>query len=419
MSEIKTALDELQRDWSEFKRVNEQRLEEIAKRGVPHPETEAKLKAISEAMDALKAKADEVHAREEQLRKSLDDAHAEIEKLNATGGAKGDGLTSEQREYKAALLQYVRKGDTHGLDAKAMSVGSDPDGGYLVTPDMSGRIVSKVFETSNIRAIASVQTIGTDALEGKTDLDEADAGWVSETGARPATGTPQIGKWRIPVHELYAMPEATQKLLDDASVDVAAWLEGKIASKFSRVEEVAFVLGDGAGKPRGLLSYPTSATEDSGRAWGVLQHVLTGASGSFGSAPNGSDKIITLVGALKPHFLAGARFVMNRTTQTAVRTLKDGDDRYLFVPALQAGVPNTLLGFPISIADDMPSYTTSGALAIAFGNFAAGYQIVDRQGIRVLRDPYTNKPYVRFYATKRVGGDVIDFEAIKFLKFSN
>lgn len=421
MSEIKTALDDLQKDWSEFKRTNEQRLAEVEKRGAAHPETEQKLKAISESMDALKAKADEAHANEEKLRKSLDDAHANIEKLTVLGGEKGDGLTLEQREYKTALLQYVRKGDTHGLDAKAMSVGSDPDGGYLVTPDMSGRIVSKVFETSNIRAIASVQTIGTDALEGKTDLDEADAGWVSETGARPATGTPQVGKWRIPVHELYAMPEATQKLLDDASVDVGAWLEGKISAKFSRVEETAFVSGDGAGKPRGIFSYTTAATADSARTWGVLEHVLTGSDGTFGTDPNGIEKLLTLIGALKPHFLPGARFLMNRTTQTEVRTLTDASSagKFVFVPSFQAGVPNTLLGYPISIADDMASFSTHDSLAVAFGNFSAGYQIVDRQGIRVLRDPYTNKPYVRFYATKRVGGDVIDFEAIKFLKFGD
>lgn len=421
MSEIKDALDGLQRDWQEFKRTNEQRLAEVEKRGTAHPETEAKLQTISASMDALKAKADEQHAAEEKLRKSLDDAHAEIEKLQMVGGAKGDGLTSEQREYKTALLQYVRKGDTAGLDAKAMSVGSDPDGGYLVTPDMAGRIVSKVFDTSNIRAIASVQTISTDALEGKTDLDEADAGWVSETGARATTSTPQLGKWRIPVHEMYAQPEATQKLLDDAGVDVGAWLEGKIASKFSRVEEVAFVTGDGAGKPRGFTTYTTAATGDDSRAWGVLEHLLTGTDNSFGTDPNGVEKLITLIGKLKPHYLPGARFLMNRVTQTEVRTLTDASSagKFVFVPSFQAGIPNTLLGYPITIADDMPSYTTADSLALAFGNFAAGYQIVDRHGIRVLRDPFTNKPYVRFYAIKRVGGDVIDFEAIKFLKFGD
>lgn len=423
MSEIKNALDDLQRDWSEFKRINEQRLAEVEKRGAAHPETEAKLQAISASMDELKAKADAQHAAEEKLRKSLDDAHAEIEKLNAAGGAKGDGLTGEERERKEAFLRFIRKGEQalSTDEVKAMSVGSDPDGGYLVTPDMSGRIVTRVSETSNIRAIASVQTIGTDALEGKTDLDEADAGWVSETGARPATNTPQVGRWRIPVHELYAMPEATQKLLDDAGVDVGAWLEGKVAEKFSRVEETAFVSGDGSGKPKGFLSYTTAATADSSRAWGTLEHVATGSSGSFGTDPTGIEKLITLIGAVKPHYLPGARFVMNRVTQTEVRTLTDAssDGKFVFVPSFQAGIPNTLLGYPIAIADDMPSYSTGDALAVAFGNFAAGYQIVDRLGIRVLRDPYTNKPYVRFYAVKRVGGDVIDFEAIKFLKFGS
>lgn len=423
MSEIKTALDDLQRDWSEFKRTNEQRLAEVEKRGEAHPETKQKLTLISDNMDALKAKADALDAESKKTAKLLDDAHAQIEKLTVLGGEKGDGLTLEQREQKAAFLRFLRKGE-QGLshdEIKAMSVGSDPDGGYLVTPDMSGRVVSKIFDTSNIRAIASVQVIGTDALEGKTDVDDADAGWVSETGTRSATTSPQVGKWRIPVHEMYAMPETTQKLLDDASVDVGAWLEGKIAERFSRLEETAFVTGDGAGKPRGLGSYTTAATVDDSRAWGVLEHVATGSSGSFGTDPTGVEKLITLIGRTKPHFLPGARFLMSRITQTEARTLTDASSagKFVFVPSFQAGIPNTLLGYPISIADDMAAYSTADALAVGFGNFAAGYQIVDRVGIRVLRDPYTNKPYVRFYAVKRVGGDVIDFEAIKFLKMGS
>jgi HK97 family phage major capsid protein len=216
------------------------------------------------------------------------------------------------------------------------------------------------------------------------------------------------------------MPSATQKLLDDAGVDVGAWLEGKIASKFTRTEETSFVTGDGAGKPRGFTTYTTATTADDARAWGTLQHVATGASGGFGTDPNGIDKLLDLIGAMKPHFLPGARFVMSRITQTKARQLTDASSagKFVFVPSFQAGVPNTLLGYPVTLADDMPAYSTADALAVAFGNFSAGYQIVDRLGIRVLRDPYTSKPYVLFYAVKRVGGDVIDFEAIKFLKFA-
>lgn len=423
MSEIKSALDDLQRANDEFKSTITKQVEDLKSRGDVHPETKAKIETIAAAMDTLKAKADEAHAREQKYKEAIDEAHAKLQKFEALGGAKGDGLTLEQREQKSAFLHFVRKGEQAltSDQVKAMSVGTDPDGGYLVTPDMSGRIVSKMFDTSNIRAIAGVQTIGTDALEGRTDIDEADAGWVSETGTRAATGTPQVGKWRIPVHELYAMPEATQKLLDDASVDVGAWLEGKIASKMSRIEETSFVTGDGAGKPRGFTTYDTAATVDDSRAWGILQHVATAQNGSFGTDPAGVQRLLQLIGALKPHFLAGARFVMSRVTQTQVRQLTDASaaGKFVFVPSFQAGVPNTLLGYPITVADDMPSYTVTNALAVAFGDFASGYQIVDRQGIRVLRDPYTNKPYVRFYAVKRVGGDVVDFESVKFLKFGS
>jgi HK97 family phage major capsid protein len=424
MSEIKNALDDLQRANEEFKSTLTKRVDELAKAGVVHPDTQAKLDRVAAAMDEYKSKADEAHKRETEMKSLLDAQDLRLQKLAAMGvDAKNDGLTPEQREQKNAFLKYVRKGDQAltSDEFKAMSVGSDPDGGYLVSPDMSGKIVTKIFDTSNIRAIASIQTISTDALEGRTDVDDADAGWVTETGTRSATTSPQVGKWRIPVHELYAMPEATQKLLDDAGVDVESWLTGKVSSKFSRTEETSFVSGDGAGKPRGFTTYTTATTVDDSRAWGTMQHVATAANGSFGTDPTGVNVLLQVIGALKPHYLPGARFVMSRITQTKARQLTDASSagKYVFVPSFQAGVPNTLLGYPITIADDMPAYTTTDALAVAFGNFAAGYQIVDRHGIRVLRDPYTNKPYVRFYAIKRVGGDVVDFEAIKFLKFGS
>jgi HK97 family phage major capsid protein len=423
MSEINAALDELKRANSEFQHTLTRRVDELQTRGAVHPETEAKLARIAESMDGLKAKADAEEAQRVALKRIVDEQDARLQKLAAMGvDGKGEGLTPEQREQKAAFLKFVRKGADvlNGDEQKAMSVGSDPDGGYLVPADMSGRVVSKIFDTSAIRTIASVQSISTDALEGRTDVAEANAGWVAETGSRDATTSPTLGKWRIPVHELYAMPEATQKLLDDAGVDVGAWLEGKIASKFSRLEETAFVTGDGAGKPRGFTTYTTATTVDDSRAWGTLQHVASGSSGSFGTDPNGVNKLLDLIGSLKPHFLPGARFVMSRITQTKVRQLTDASSagKFVFVPSFQAGVPNTLLGYPVIIADDMPAYSTANALAVAFGDFASGYQIVDRLGISVLRDPYTNKPYVRFYAVKRVGADVVDFEAIKFLKMA-
>jgi HK97 family phage major capsid protein len=321
--------------------------------------------------------------------------------------------------YQKAFASWVRSGKDHMVadELKAMHTGSDPSGGYLVTPDTSGVVVSRLYETSDMRSIASIQTIGTDALEGRTDLDEADAGWVGEQQARPATGTPDLGKWRIPVHEMYAMPEATVKLLEDSSIDVAAWLANKVADKFARIENTAFVLGNTINKPRGFLSYTTAATADSARAWGVLEHIATGTSGGFGTAPNGTEKFVDLVHKLKAKYRRNAKFVFNRTTLAAIRKLKDADGNFMWLPSMTEDTPNRLMGYGYREFEDMPDIAAN-TLSIGFGDFKAGYQIVDRLGIRVIRDELTNKPFVRFYTVRRVGGDVIDFEAIKFLKFA-
>lgn len=329
-----------------------------------------------------------------------------------------DVTTEQYVAYKSAFFNLVRTGNPDRLsddERKAMQVGSDSDGGYLVPTPTVGRIVQRVFETSPIRQIASVMTISTDALEGLNDNDEADAGWVGETGARNDTDTPQVGKYRIEAAEMYAQPKATQKLLDDAAVDVEGWLAAKVADKFTRVENLAFVAGDGVAKPRGFTAYPTAATADSTRAWGTLEHIVTGANGDFG-ATTPADKLLDLVGAFKDQYLQNGRWVTRREVMTKVRKFKDGQNQYLWQPGLQAGQPQQLLGFPVTIAQDMPTLAT-GSLSMAFGDFKEGYQIVDRIGIRVLRDPYTSKPYVKFYTTKRTGGGVLNFEAIKFLKF--
>lgn len=321
--------------------------------------------------------------------------------------------------YRDGLNVYMRRGGQTPRDVMAaMSVGSDPDGGYTVTPDVSGRIIKRIYETSPMRQVASVVSIGTDRLEGFNDLGEGTAGWVGETAPRPATGTPQIGKWEIPVHEMYAFPQATQKLLDDSMFDIEAWLADKTADKFIRTENAAFLNGDGILKPRGLLTYPTAVTADASRAWGTFQHVLTGTDGTFGTTTNGTDKLIDLVYSVKAGYRANANFMMSRATIGAVRKIKDGQGNYAWQPSLSALSGGTILGFNVVEAEDMPAMAAD-SLSVAFGDFREAYQIVDRVGIRVLRDPLTNKPYVGFYTTKRVGGDAIHFEAVKFLKFGD
>lgn len=321
--------------------------------------------------------------------------------------------------YAEGLQVYMRRGGNTPRDVMAaMSVGSDPDGGYTVTPDTSGRIVKKIYETSPMRQVAAVTTIGTDRLEGFNDLGEGTAGWVGETAPRPATGTPQLGKWEIPVHELYAFPQVTQKLLDDSMFDIEAWLAEKTSDKFIRTENAAFLNGDGVLKPRGLLTYDTAATADATRAWGIFQHVLTGTDGTFGSTTNGTDKLIDLVYSVKAGYRANANFMAARSTIGAIRKLKDGQGNYAWQPSLNALSGGTILGFNVVEAEDMP-VMAADSLSLAFGDFREAYQIVDRIGIRVLRDALTNKPYVGFYTTKRVGGDAINFEAVKFLKFGD
>ncbi len=330
-------------------------------------------------------------------------------------GTDGSAVTEEQRAYKNALLAYVRRGPAVSSEIQAaLSVGSDADGGFLVHPDLSGRIVKLVFETSPVRQVANVVTIGTDALEGINDLDEAGAGWTGETDARNETTSPKIGEYRIPAHELYAEPRATQKMLDDASLDIEAWLAGKVADKLSRLENASFVAGDGVKKPRGFLTY--AAGTPSASAFNVIEQVVSGANGAF-AGTNPGDALINLVYALKSAYRQNAVFMLRRATLAAVRRLKDGQGNYLWQPDFQQRQGGTLLGFNVVEAEDMPALAAN-SLSIAFGDFNAGYQIVDRAGIRILRDAYTAKPYVKFYTTKRTGGDVVNFEAIKLMKFS-
>lgn len=320
-------------------------------------------------------------------------------------------------EYKAAHSRYLRKGDRllFPEEMKTLSVGSDPDGGYFVTPDTGGRIVKKVYETSPIRQIASVQTISTDALEGIEDLGEAGAGYAGEQAQGSDTTTPQVGKWRIPVYWIDTEPKTTQQLLDDSVVDIEAWLADKVGNKFGRFENNEFV--NGAAKIRGFASYPTAADSGSGVTWGSIGYVKSGASADF-AASTPADKLFDLIGLVKQEYLANSRWVTRRSVITKVRKFKESTTNgYIWQPGLQAGVPEQLLGYPITRAEDTPALAAD-SLSLWFGDFAAAYQIVDRQGMRTLRDNLTSKPYVKFYTTKRTGGGVVNFEAIKTMLFN-
>jgi HK97 family phage major capsid protein len=393
--EIKERVHSLGNAWEQFKQVNDARLSDLERKGHADPLYNEHLHNISHALDNYKSRLDQ------------------IETAAARPMLGGDVKLAEPRQddYSKAFRSYLRKGMDAGLEAlqtKALSVGSDPDGGYLVTPAMSARIVQAVFETSPMRQVASVETISSDALELIDDHNSAAAGWTSETGAISDTATPTIGKITIATHQLYAQPKATQKLVDDASVDIEAWLAGKIADIIGRTENTAFTTGNGVGQPRGILTYAA------GTSWGQIEQINSGTNGAVTA-----DGLIKVFYALKDAYMKRASFMMNRSVLQSVRLLKEATtNQYLWQPSLAAGAPDTLMGVPVIAAADMPLAET-GVSAVAVGDFSAAYQIVDRAGIQILRDPYTEKPFVKFYATKRVGGDVINFEAIKLLKLAS
>lgn len=321
--------------------------------------------------------------------------------------------------HQKAFAAYLRCGDDDGmrcleLDEKAMSTAVSADGGYLVDPVTADRIASVLHSTSSIRSISNVVMVEASAYDVLVDTTEIGSGWSSESSDTVETGTPQVERVSIPLHELSALPKASQRLLDDSAFDVEGWLAGRIADKFSRAEGSAFVSGDGANKPKGFLSY-TSADNGS-EIWGQLGHVVTGADGDF-DATNPADAIVDLVYALGARYRANATFVMNSKTAGAVRKMKDADGRFLWSDGLSAGEPARLMGYAVLISEDMPDIA-SDAAAIAFGDFNSGYTIAERPDLRILRDPFSAKPNVLFYATKRVGGDVSDFNAIKLLKFA-
>ena len=430
--EIKSLIEAQGKAWEEHKKTNDELLKAKAE-GKAVADLEAKLAKLSDEMDKLaelKADFDKFVLESQRPGASKSDENTEAEckqwnaMLRADFQSKGRSIPAEvsvdaYAQYKSAFYSLVRHGDIERLSAderKALSAGSDPDGGYLLPTPTVGRMVKKVYEQSTMRQLANVLTISTDALEGIVDNDEADAGWVSEMGTRNDTDTPQVGKYRIEAHEMYAQPKVTQKLIDDAATDVEAWLADKVADKFARVEGNAFWNGNGVGQPRGLAAYPTAATGDGSRAWGTFEHVLTGANGDFHTTK--ADPLQDLLGAFKDQYLQNASFVMRREVRTKIRKLKEAtSDRYLWEPSLQAGQPDRLLGYPVRIDQYIPAITT-GSLSLAFGDFREAYTIVDRIGVRTLRDPYTAKPYIRFYSTKRTGAGAVNTEAVKFLKFA-
>lgn len=415
--EVAAMLEKFNKTFTDFKAENDTRFKQLEK-GVNDGMQAEKVEKINASLSDIQAEIARIMEKQAANDLSGKGGGADLQaKAEAFSKMVGHDVSAEDLgNYTAGLDTYMRYGAENSRMREVrnlMEVGSDPAGGYTVTPDMNGRIIKKIFDTSPARKLFAAVTIGTDAIEGLIDRDDLDTGWVGEKQARPETGTPELGKWRIDVNEQYAQPKVTQKLLDDSGFDIENWLSNKVADKFVRGENTAFFAGDGNLKPRGLLTYNTSATDDKSRAWQVFQYIASGGT----SAITNTDSLINLVMSLGAEYRANAGWTMNRKSLGYIRTLKDGDGNYLWQPDFTKLLGGTLLGYGITEAEDMPDMAAN-ALSIGFGDFKAAYQIVDRSGIRVIRDNVTEKGFIKLYTAKRVGGDVLDFDAVKFMKFA-
>lgn len=407
MPEIKEIVQELGTQFEQFKKANDARIAELQKKGHADPLLEEKVNKLSEQitrLDALKARIDELETKAN--RPGANQAKSEKDELKA--------------QHKAAFEQWFRKGtgepELEDLQRKAMNVATPSEGGFITPDELERSIYSLVVDLSPIRQVASVITVGSENYRKLVNLHGATSGWVGETQARVETNTPEMAERAPAMGEIYAEPRATQKILDDSFFNVESFLQQELVTEFAQQEATAFISGNGVNKPRGLLTWGTAATADATRADGVFEHVATGVSGGWpASAP--ADVLLTITDKLKDGLKQNARWLASGTTFTSIRKFKDGQGQYHWQPGLQAGQASTLFGFPYTQANDMPTIAAN-SLSLAFGDFRRAYTIVDRLGIRMLRDPYTTKPYVKFYTTKRVGGMVVDFEAVKFLKFA-
>lgn len=385
---VAALIADLNKDWSEFKATMAEKDKELAKKFDDVVTTE-KLERINSSVG--------------DLQKAVDEANARIAAMSIGAGGAGD---VKDKEYSDAFMAHVRRGDVQA----SLNKGTDPEGGYLAPIEWDRTITDKLKLVSPMRQIASVQSISTAGFSKLYNLHGATSGWVGEKAARPETNTPTFGSMTFTPGEIYANPAATQAMLDDAQINLESWLADEVQTEFAYQEGAAFISGDGTNKPAGFLTFITGAANAAKNPLGAIE-VKTTASGTAIT----SDELLELIYLLPSVYTAGAGWVMNRNTQAVARKMKDGQGNYLWQPSYVAGQPAQIAGYGVTELPGMPDIALS-ATPVAFGDFKRGYLIVDRTGVRVLRDPYTNKPYVMFYTTKRVGGGVNDPQTIKVLK---
>lgn len=400
-AELKTLVEGIQAGFAEFKNTNDTRFSQA------DSDYQAKMAKIQGDLTGLM-----------DLKKT-------VEALEAKGNRQGLGGSSNaadqvQADYKAGFInQFVRKGQEHGLkelEGKAWSIGSSADGGYALPLVIETEIAKFARDLSPIRGIAKVVQVGTSDYHKLVNVNGIASGWVGETASRPATNTSTFADVVPPMGEVYANPQITQTSLDDMFFDAESELISQLSEELAVAEGAAFTTGNGTNKPKGFLAYTTAATADSSRAFGTIEHIATGVSADF-PASNKVDFLIDIVSKLKAAYRPGANWTMPKSLMFEIMKMKDTTGQYLWQPMIKDGLVISLLGYAVVEVEDMPVKAAS-SLSIAYGNFNRAYLIVDRVGTRMLRDPYSNKPYVGFYTTKRMGGAVVNSEAIKIGKFS-
>lgn len=388
--DLKAMLAQLQTDWQAFKDTQAEKDSEV----------KAKFDDV-----VTTEKFDRINSSVGELQAAIDDANAKIAAMSLSGT--GPDAVAD-KEYSDAFRAHFRKGEVQA----SLNKGADDEGGYLAPVEWDRTITDKLVEVSNMRAISSVQTISKAGFKKLFNLRGTASGWVGEAAARGETGTPTFGEMSFTPGEIYANPAATQQMLDDSEVNLESWIAGEVQTEFAKQEGLAFVSGNGTNKPAGFLTFATGAANAATNPLGSVA-----VEDAAAAAAVTEDELLDLIYGVPSSYTNGARFVMNRTTMGTVRKLRDGDGRQLWQPSTVAGQPSTLLAYPVTELPDMPAMAAS-TTPIAFGNFARSYLIVDRTGVRVTRDPYTNKPYVMFYTTKRVGGGVVDPQGLRILKMA-
>lgn len=386
-NDVKALIEGVNQAFATFKAEHSKQLDEVKK-------------GQADALQALKV--DAINADISKLQTAVDEANAKIAAAQMNGV---EGGRVKDKEYSAAFAAHMKRGEVQA----SLNKGTASEGGYLAPTEWDRTITDRLVQVSAFRGLASVQTISTNAFTKLFNNRGTTSGWVGEAAARPETGTPTFSPLTYSTGELYANPSATQQMLDDAEVNLEAWLAGEVQTEFAYQEGIAFLTGNGVNKPNGLLTYVAGGANAAAHPYGAIAAVNSGA-----AAAVTADSLLNLIYALPSEYTGNAGFIMNRNTQGAIRKLKDGQGNYLWQPSAQAGQPATLNGYGITEIAAMPDIA-AGAKPIVFGDFKRGYLVVDRMGVRVLRDPFSSKPFVSFYTTKRVGGGLLNPDVLKAL----